>query len=250
MKKIVGRSLLLLLLGVVAFGTWVFSAFWGLAPLTPVSRLGDDVVGVTDGFVQAFIVPVGEREALLIDCTADAEAVVLKAKLAEMKRDVSAIFVTHGHGDHVAGCKAFPQAKLHALEADRPLIEGQAAPRGPLTRWSRNDASQMHRFDQALHDGEVLRFQDVDVKVFALPGHTAGSAAFLIKGVLFLGDSVGATKEGTLREAPWMFTDDSKQCRESVQALGRQLKTDGAQVSAMAFSHSGALVGLQALNAF
>ncbi len=28
---------------------------------------------------------------------------------------VSAISLTHGHGDHVAGCRLFPDAKIYAL---------------------------------------------------------------------------------------------------------------------------------------
>ena len=37
---------------------------------------------------------------------------------------VSAIFLTHGHGDHTAGCKLFPGAEVYALQSELELIGG------------------------------------------------------------------------------------------------------------------------------
>ena len=91
----------------------------------------------------------------------------------------------------------------------------------------------------------------ISVRVFAIPGHTAGSAAYLVNGVLFLGDAADATSNGGLRGAPWLFSDDQAQDRASLVALPQRLSQEGADVKAIAFAHSGVLAnGLAPLMAF
>jgi glyoxylase-like metal-dependent hydrolase (beta-lactamase superfamily II) len=234
----------------LAFGVMVASAFIGLKPVSPVTQLPNGVIGVADGYVQAFIVPAGNSAAALIDCGNDPEAKALKAKLAELKLTVKMIFITHGHRDHVGGCKQFPEAELFSLETERPLAEGEVAAKGPLTRMSKNDPAQMHKVTRGLTDGETVELGDLKVQVFALPGHTAGSAAYLANEVLFLGDAVTGQADGQVRNAPWMFTDDQAQCRASVQGLAQKLQRTGTPVRALAFAHSGPLEGLAPLASF
>jgi len=44
----------------------------------------------------------------------------------------------------------------------------------------------------------VANLHGTHVEVYALPGHTPGSAAFLVHGVLFLGDAAQGMRDGTL----------------------------------------------------
>ncbi len=44
------------------------------------------------------------------------------------------MFLTHGHGDHADGCRAFPRADVYALAAEVGLIEGKVAPPSPVGR--------------------------------------------------------------------------------------------------------------------
>lgn len=220
----------------------IISAFLGLVPVQPVTQLPNGVVGVADGYVQAFIIPAGEGGAVLVDCGQDPAARVLRAKLDELRLTVKAIVVTHGHGDHVGGCVAFPDVPLYALEAERPIVEGSAAALGPIPRFGKNDPAKAHKVARALTDGEVLEVGSAKVQVFAIPGHTAGSAAYLSSGVLFLGDAATVQTDGQIRNAPWVFSDDTAQCRQSLLELGKRL--DASQVQAMAFAHSGPRQGL------
>jgi glyoxylase-like metal-dependent hydrolase (beta-lactamase superfamily II) len=94
---------------------------------------------------------------------------------------VRAIFVTHAHADHVGGTKAFPNAQLYLLEPDIPELQ----------RTQGADVRALATI-HALRDGQRLDVSGTSVEVFRVPGHTPGSAAFLVYGVLFLGDSAVA----------------------------------------------------------
>ena len=105
--------------------------------------------------------------------------------------------------------------------------------------------------DRGLRDGETVLLNEMPVQVFAVPGHTGGSAAYLVNRVLFMGDSADATTEGALRAAVWAFSDDPAQNRASLVRLHQRLTEEGEAVEAIAFAHSGVLVqGLAPLAAF
>jgi glyoxylase-like metal-dependent hydrolase (beta-lactamase superfamily II) len=81
-----------------------------------------------------------------------------------------------------------------------------------------------------------LILDDVAVQGFLIPGHTDGSAGWLIDGVLYLGDSAAGTTSG-IAPAPWVFSVDTAQNRASLEALSKRLAP--GSVKAVAFGHSG-----------
>jgi len=89
--------------------------------------------------------------------------------------------------------------------------------------------------DLTLH---VLDEKRVQTRSFALPGHTAGSAAYLTHGVLFLGDSAGLKSNGTLTGSPWALSDDSAQNHQSLRALADRLRPEQIQIVAIAPAHT------------
>jgi glyoxylase-like metal-dependent hydrolase (beta-lactamase superfamily II) len=82
------------------------------------------------------------------------------------------------------------------------------------------------------------------VEVFALPGHTPGSAAFLVHGVLFLGDSAAAASDGSFQPNTMLGTDPEQTTR-SIRALAERLRNRASEIRHLAFGHQGALEGLQ-----
>jgi glyoxylase-like metal-dependent hydrolase (beta-lactamase superfamily II) len=56
-----------------------------------------------------------------------------------------------------------------------------------------------------------------------MPGHTAGSAAYLFRGVLFVGDAIAYTYLWGFRLAKRAFTLDWERNRESVASLWRRV---------------------------
>jgi len=199
-----------------------------------------------DDYVSACLLETGGGEVALIDAGLDPEAGPIRALLRERgygPGDVAAIFLTHGHGDHIAGVGAFPGSKVYALAGDIDLVEGRRVADNVLG-WFRSAEPTGVTVSRALVDGEVIRVGALRLEVFAIPGHTHGSAAFLARGVLFMGDSAAAVSDGTMRPAPRIFSADRPQNRASLVALAERLRPRAGEVRAMAFSHQGPLEGL------
>ena len=105
---------------------------------------------------------------------------------------------------------------------------------------------------RVLQDGDTVMLGQVPVRAVSVPGHTAGSAAYLADGVLFIGDyAADAAKNGTIKQPPWFFSVSEAQDRASLVRLDQRLIHDGSDVKAIEFAHSGVLLdGLSPLTTF
>ena len=185
--------------------------------------------------MSVFILDAGAGKVALVDAGSDKSG---KAVLAALTRrgltpaSVVAIFLTHGHPDHTSACKLFPQAQVFALAEEVARV---------------GDACNV---THPLKDGEAVDVGDLHVETFATPGHTTGSAVYLARGILFFGDSAGASKDGVVMKAVSLFSSDSGQNVASLKKLEARLAPRAADVKMLAFAHTGPLVGFQPLVAF
>jgi glyoxylase-like metal-dependent hydrolase (beta-lactamase superfamily II) len=245
-----GGLVLALALG---FAGLVASAFWGNAPLPDRADLPGGVRLVKDGMVALFMLPAGGTSVALVDCGNDPEARQILAELARRnarREDVKAIFLTHGHGDHTAGCHQFPGAEVMALAPDVGLAAGTETGHGLLSRFFKNGPPKAAKVTRVLHDGETVQVGPLSVYVFAIPGHTDGSAAYLANGVLFLGDSATDRKDGTFAGAPRQTSDSVEQNHASLRALWKRLRDERLGVEVLAPAHSAPQLGTAAFEAF
>jgi len=246
--KILALLLCALVLTLVAVLAVTFS---GGLPIKDGQRL-DGVEVVKDGIVSSFIVDINDKNVVLIDAGNDRDAKPILAALGRRNlgaSSVRAIFLTHGDRDHTAGVLAFPTAQVMALAPDVGLAEGREA-RGIFKLMGSPRPSGI-RVVRTLSDGEYLSISSLGIRVFAVPGHTKGSAAFLMRDVLFMGDSAESTKEGKLAPGKRLFTESPAQNRASLRALAARLAPMAAEVKAIAPAHSGILTaGLAPLTAF
>ena len=237
--KIVGLFVAVLVVAVVAL---LVATFMGRQSIAD----GADANGfriVKDGIVSVAVIPVSEGEMALVDAGNDKSA---KAILAELSRRhlgpdaVTTILITHGHPDHTGGVAMFPKAQVIALETEKALVEGRAGAKGPLTRLFPVNPTGI-TVTKTVADGDTLMLGPHRVRVFAVPGHTQGSAAYLVDDVLFMGDAADAKSDGTVIGSPWVFSDSQPQDRASLVALDERLARENVPVKVIAFSHSGLL---------
>lgn len=243
------RALLVVALVVVLFllgaAGIVLSEFRGLSPVVDGQPIGNLGYIVKDGYSSADVLDAGAERIVLVDTGSDPDGVALLASLAahgQRPDQVVAILLTHGHADHTAGAHLFPQAKIYGMEAESRYLDGEFAYSGPLPRLFGAEDNGV-RLSQALHDGDEVTIGELTVQAFAVPGHTAGSAAWLVGRILFLGDSGSATKLGRLVPAPWIFSDDVEENVASLHTLAASLQAQDAVLDRVVMSHTGILPG-------
>lgn len=133
-----------------------------------------------------------------------AQAKPVLEKLAELKTELTAIFNTHHHSDHVGANKRlmekFPELTVYGGIEDRGRIPGQ---------------------DVFLQAGDRVEFAGRTAEVFFVPGHTRAHIAYYFppqeaaeKGDLFCGDTLFAGGCGRLFEGtPAQMVDSLSQIR-------------------------------------
>ena len=234
-KRILIAAFAVLVLLGAAVGYIFYSAFGHNRPIADRQVLEPGVEIVKDGFVSIAVLDAGPNQVTLVDAGHDNDGKAILAALAERHLDpsaVKAIFLTHGHPDHTAGCHLFPGATVYAMQADAALVGAAAA----VTPIKDGDAIDM---------GGGTR-----VEAFATPGHTPGSIVYFARGVLFFGDSAGASKDGVVMPAVRFFSKDPAANVASLKALEARLAPRKAEVQKLAFAHTGPLDGFEPLVAF
>lgn len=249
LKRIAAVVIALVVVVVGGFVAMMASVFSGNAPLPETGPIaGGKALLIKDGYVSAYAAFVGDKHVVLIDCGNDVAATALLAALSAQQLTVDGIFLTHGHADHTNGCaavrKAHPGAFLAAGAGDLPQMAGKEAFKGLLPRmFGKADSGLV--VDKALVGGEDVAVGgqgsdlvgDGHVFVYAVPGHTAGSMAFVVNGVLFFGDAATGADDGHIKAPPGPFSDDQAEGVASLHALATKLA--GVDLSTFAYAHGG-----------
>ena len=220
---------------VVTMGALYAFMKYSVLPLTDGGTLSDGTVTtVVTGYfgpvaIGAYIFELKDGAVGLVDTGSDPGAKAILAALARRGKsaaDVRAVFITHRHADHAGGTRAFPGAEVYVLEPDRAAIERRGS-----------------RIARGVRDGQRLDIAGTVVEAFGVPGHTLGSGAFLVNGVLFLGDSAAAAYNSSFQPNTLTGSDPDQTVR-SLRALVDRLRSRRSEIRHLAFGHQGPLPGL------
>jgi glyoxylase-like metal-dependent hydrolase (beta-lactamase superfamily II) len=186
------------------------------------------------GTVADFFVARAGTRVLLFDAGVDPEGRGLDAALTVMhagRQDVSDIFITHGHADHVAAATLCPHARLHGGAGDREVMSGQRPPEPTVGRLFRRllPVAPVRLTDAITEHVEIPVGDGPRVLAIPFPGHTPGSMAYLYEGVLFVGDSMNYETD-RLTFAFALFSVDIAENRRRIATLPTALALDDVQV--------------------
>jgi len=123
-----------------------------------------------------------DRNVVVVD-PGDARPVMYWLSQRELR--LTAILLTHHHGDHIGGV-----IELVNAHAELPVI-GHAA-----------DAHRLPPLTTAVHDGDKVTVPGLDLAldVLATPGHTVGHICYAGAGLLFCGDTLFSAGCGRMFE--------------------------------------------------
>lgn len=136
-----------------------------------------------EGLCNSYLVTQDGKEGILIDC---ASPDILQ-RTENLGVDVKTVLLTHGHFDHVGGCRAFAEAYagIYCSEEEKPLIFSKEY----LGIFGGVHVSRFE-IDRELKDGDEFELCGLNIKTILTPGHTAGSVCYVIDDCLFTGDTL------------------------------------------------------------
>jgi len=125
-------------------------------------------------------------QAIVID---PIDADVLSHLIQTHKLKICAIFLTHAHYDHIVDLdkiRSITNAPSYIMAHDNPLLFD---PHKNVSAWL-SSPTCYQACDHLLSHGDIIKVADFSIKVLHTPGHTPGSACYLIGDSLFTGDTV------------------------------------------------------------
>jgi glyoxylase-like metal-dependent hydrolase (beta-lactamase superfamily II) len=240
--KIIGICAATLVVAVIVLGLVFFA---GLQKAGSGPSLGAGLEPVQDGMSTVYLLDAGNGQLVLVDAGNDVKGTAIQAALANRHAtadNVAAILITHAHPDHDATIALFPKAEIYALKRE--------SFQGPVLRLFGAHNTHPFRVSHPLDDGEKFAIENLDVTAFAVPGHTPGSAAYLVSGVLFMGDSAQITSKQQLIGPNGLFSNDTSEGAASLKHLDQELQPRAAEIKFLSTAHTGNIAGLEPLNQF
>ena len=138
-------------------------------------------------YTNCYLLVDGDSGALAVIDPGDDISPTLLPLCVDNGWDLRAVFLTHGHYDHVGGVAALRQAfpgvpvYLHPEDTNGTDRLLPTASLDPLSLW---------------RDGEVVSLGGLQVEVLHTPGHTRGSVCLRCRDALFSGDTLFAGSMG------------------------------------------------------
>jgi glyoxylase-like metal-dependent hydrolase (beta-lactamase superfamily II) len=164
------------------------------------------------------------------------------AELGATPDDVREVFLTHSHRDHIGAWRLVAHSRFHLAADEAAAFLGERTHDGAVPRL----VERVKPSDLPAPGALALRAFSSDtafvlgadtLRAYIVPGHTAGSAAYLFRGILFLGDAATYTPWGGYAPARGIYSDDRRRAIESLDSLWTRLPQGAVERVCTAHAH-------------
>lgn len=143
---------------------------------------------------------------------------------------VGYVFLTHSDSDHVGGVTAFKNAKVYISKAEEPFITGKKLKK----TFFGEKYNRLNVKYTTFNDRDIIQTGKTKIKAVVNPGHTDGSATFIInESIMITGDIINL-KNGKA-DVLDMFNMDSPLAKKSIMMLGEM----SGDIKILCTAHSG-----------
>lgn len=117
----------------------------------------------------------------------DPASKLIRAEVQKEGLEPVAVILTHGHFDHIKGVEPFMAegVPVYIHKLDNPKCTGEQS-----ADWLKRFRITPFSCDNFVEDGDVLNFAGLDFVVMHTPGHSAGGVCYIVKNVIFSGDTI------------------------------------------------------------
>lgn len=175
----------------------------------PTQEVVKNIYSINDSFANLYLVK-DSNNYIAIDAGNDIAVVEAEMqKLGIAPESISALFLTHSDGDHVAALTIFKNAKIYMAKEEQQMING-TTPRFLFVH-NKTNSDKI----QFIEDQDSVVLGNTIIKGILTPGHTPGSMCYVINNrYLFVGDAFNLTK-GKVTKANDYFSMDTNRADES-----------------------------------
>lgn len=150
---------------------WLYESFHPV----PTQKITKDLSVILCGFVNFYALKTDKGIALFDTGLFPSVSKKQMLRLGLSPEDVTHIFLTHTDIDHAGGIRAFKNAEVFISKDEERMINGETA------RWGFIHNKRLSGYS-ILEDKETITALGFDIKIHITPGHTPGSAVYLIDG--------------------------------------------------------------------